>query len=107
MVSLSSLCWPSLAVLALHPRYCGLALANAAAQLAVFLVTAVVPALGTGRMSYVDIAWPWGLVTLGLLPLLRPPPQWSARTGLVMAAYLLQGGRMALGQYYEDISAFN
>ena len=50
MVSLSSLCWPSLAVLALHPRYCGLALANAAAQLGVFLVTAVVPALATGRM---------------------------------------------------------
>ena len=26
----------------------------------------------TGRMSYVDLAWPWGLVTLGLQPLLSP-----------------------------------
>ena len=28
----------------------------------------------TGRMSYVDLAWPWGLVTLGLQPLLSPAP---------------------------------
>ena len=26
----------------------------------------------TGRMSFVDLAWPWGLVTLGLQPLLSP-----------------------------------
>ena len=70
------------------------------AQLLVFASTALVPALVTGRMSWVDIAWPWGLVTLGLCPLLCSPaaPAWSLRSCLVMAAFLAQGGRMALGE---------
>merc|ERR1719367_433676 len=44
---------------------------NAALQLAVFAVVANIPALITGRMSYVDLAWPYGLVTIGLSPLLQ------------------------------------
>ena len=69
------------------------------AQLLVFTPTALVPALVTGRMSWVDIAWPWGLVTIGLVPLLCPPETaWSLRTVLVMGAFFAAGGRMALGK---------
>ena len=66
-----------------------------------FTPTALVPALVTGRMSWVDIAWPWGLVTIGLTPLLCPPETgaaWSLRTVLVMGAFFAAGGRMALGE---------
>merc|ERR1711971_51468 len=83
--------------LLLHPTYSTPALTNLMAQLLVFLPTALVPALITGRLSWVDIAWPWGLVTIGLSPLLSPPETWSPRTYLVMAAFLAAGGRMALG----------
>ena len=34
-------------------------------QLIVFIFAANIPALITGRMSYVDLAWPWGLFTIG------------------------------------------
>ena len=44
---------------------------NAALQLAVFALAANIPALITGRMSYVDLAWPFGLVTIGLSPLMQ------------------------------------
>ena len=46
-----------------------------------------------------DIAWPWGLFTLGLSPLLSPATvrEFNTRTVLVMAAYILAGLRMGLG----------
>jgi len=50
----------------------------------------------TGRMSYVDIAWPYGLFTIGSLPLLLQIGT-NLRGKLVMMAYLVAGGRMALG----------
>ena len=52
-------------------NFASAAASNAALQLAVFLLTANIPALVTGRMSYVDIAWPCGLVTIGLGPLIH------------------------------------
>ena len=75
---------------------------NAVHQLAVFALAANIPAIVTGRMSYVDIAWPWGLCVIGLLPLISPPPASSPRTYLVMAAYLLAGFRMALGKLLDS-----
>jgi len=74
---------------------------NCIMQLVLFLLTANLPALVTGRMSYVDIAWPWGLVTIGLTPLLSGA-QWPFQLGfdratLVMVAYLVSGLRMGLG----------
>ena len=44
---------------------------NAALQFVVFVLTANIPAVITGRMSYVDIAWPCGLVIIGLGPLIQ------------------------------------
>ena len=46
-------------------KFQGVALLYGVLQLVVFICTANVPALMTQRMSYVDIAWPWGLVTIG------------------------------------------
>ena len=71
---------------------------NCLVQTAVFVVTAQVPAWMTGRMSYVDIAWPYGLVSIGILPcMLATHGPWTARSAMVMTAYLVAGGRMGLG----------
>jgi len=91
------LCLPSLLVLLLSSNFASTALINNVLQLVVFLVTANIPCLLTGRMSYVDIAWPWGLITIGLMPLLSTLAHPGIRTKLVMGAYLVAGGRMALG----------
>jgi len=73
------------------------AVVNCALQLAVFVAAAQVPAWLTGRMSYVDVAWPYGLVSIGLLPWLASTGGWNVRSCMVMAAYLVAGGRMGLG----------
>ena len=52
-------------------NFASAAAVNAALQLAVFALTANVPAAVTGRMSYVDVAWPCGLVVIGLGPLIQ------------------------------------
>lgn len=52
-------------LLLVSQKFQGAALLNGVLQLVVFILTANVPALITKRMSYVDIAWPWGLVTIG------------------------------------------
>lgn len=88
---------PSVIVLFLHSMFSSHLMINILSQLVIFLLTAHLPCLLTGRMSYVDVAWPWGLVAIGILPLLSPPEVWTTRSYLVMAAFLLAGGRMALG----------
>jgi steroid 5-alpha reductase family enzyme len=58
------------------------------------------PAWRTGRMSYVDIGWPWGLVLIGVLTWYYG---WQygegdpVRVALVSMAYIFAGGRMGLG----------
>ena len=89
---------PTVLMFLLTSEFQGPSVTNNILQTLVFLLTAHLPCLLTGRMSYVDIAWPWGLLTIGLLPIISPPPVSSARTYLVMAAYLLAGFRMALGK---------
>jgi len=85
--------------LLLSPQLSTAASLNAVLQLLVFLILAHVPALITGRMSYVDLAWPWGLFTLGVQPLLSPAPDqgWIDRRTFVTAAYTFAGLRMGLG----------
>ena len=65
----------------------------------VFLLLGHLPCFLTGRMSYVDLAWPWGLVSLALPPLLGPAEGqgWADRRTLVALAYLVAGLRMGLG----------
>lgn len=77
-------------------KFQGAALLNGVLQLVVFICTANVPALMTKRMSYVDIAWPWGLVTIGLMPLISGQTM-DKRTILISGAYFFAGFRMGMG----------
>lgn len=45
-----------------------LLLVNAAVQMALFILVACIPFLRKGRMSYVDIAWPFGVALTGAKP---------------------------------------
>ncbi|MGJ8686471.1 MAG: DUF1295 domain-containing protein [Spongiibacteraceae bacterium] len=73
-----------------------LLLVNGAMQIALFIVVACLPYLKTGRMSYVDIAWPFGVALIGLLILIMGDGDWIRR-GVVGAVYLLIGLRMGIG----------
>ena len=87
---------PPVVVLLMSNNFANAAIFNGILQIVVFILTANIPALVTGRMSYVDIAWPWGLVSIGLLPLIGIPAN-DFRAYFVMTAYLVAGARMALG----------
>lgn len=93
---------PPIFVLFFSTQFSSVAQTNALVQLLWFLVSVHIPALVTGRMSYVDIAWPWGLVWIGLSPFMSGGAGggtggWITRENLVTMAYLLAGLRMGLG----------
>lgn len=73
-----------------------LLLINGGLQLTLFLFVACIPFLKTGRMSYVDIAWPFGVASIGVLILLMGDGNFL-RKSLVGGVYLLIGLRMGLG----------
>ena len=66
---------------------------NLGGQLLLFALLVIVPALRTGRMSYVDIGWPLGLLWIGGVALIGGSD--SARTAVVASLLLLAGGRMS------------
>jgi len=72
---------------------------NAIAQISLFVCVVQIPLLLTGKMIYVDIGWPCGLVVLGLNALCYGTGYWL-RTYLVAGCFLLHGGRMALGAVF-------
>ena len=65
-------------------------LINGISQLILFLFVVCIPTWKTGRMSYVDIGWPWGLVVIGIMTLLFSEGHW-VRIALVGAVYLFMG----------------
>ena len=69
---------------------------NGVLQLVLFLCVVCIPIWRTGRMSYVDIGWPWGLVLIGILTFIYSDGYWM-RTGIVSLAYIFVGARMGLG----------
>ncbi len=73
-----------------------LLLVNAAVQLILFVLVAAIPFAKTGRMSYVDIAWPFGVALIGAQILLLADGN-PLRQSLVGGVYLLIGLRMGLG----------
>ena len=73
-----------------------LALANATAQLALFVPVVLIPAWRTGRMSYVDIGWPMGLALTGALALALGEGE-PTRVWMIGGIYLAVGLRMGLG----------
>jgi len=77
-------------------KFAWTALLNCGLQMTLFLFASHIPAFMTKRMSYVDIGWPWGLVTIGILPYLSPSHA-TIRCTMVSLAFFLAGFRMGLG----------
>ena len=73
-----------------------LALLNSFGQIALFTVVVCIPIWRTGRMSYVDIGWPWGLVLLGFISFCFSEGYWL-RSLVVSSVVILIGLRMGLG----------
>lgn len=72
-----------------------LALVNGALQVALFVLVVCIPTWRTGRMSYVDIGWPWGLVGIGVVIFLLGSGD-PIRIAAAAGAYALVGGRMGV-----------
>jgi len=72
------------------------ALINGIGQLVLFLFVVCIPIWKTGRMSYVDIGWPWGVTLIGLITYCQANDITLSKA-LVVTAYLLIGSRMGLG----------
>jgi len=68
-------------------------LVNGLLQLLLFTLVVCIPAWRTGRMSYVDIGWPWGLTVIGLVTLALAEGHWL-RVLLVSGVYVFMGTRM-------------
>ena len=85
-----------LVALLMSEKYKQFTIVNSTIQLVLFGTVSMIPGYKTGRLSYVDIAWPWGLAVIGALTLaLGNGATW--RKVAVGVVYLLIGGRMGLG----------
>ncbi len=73
-----------------------IALINGISQLVLFLFVVCIPIWKTGRMSYVDIGWPWGVALIGLITYCLNDTMTLSKT-LIITAYILIGSRMGLG----------
>lgn len=74
---------------------------NAGVQIVLFTLVAILPFLRTGRMSYVDIAWPFGVALIGV-QLIVVQIVWMGDGDLVRVlciggVYILIGLRMGIG----------
>lgn len=83
-------------VLLLAPPLTTLATINGAAQLVLFALVVCWPIWKTGRLSYVDIGWPWGLALIGALTLVFGEG-YHWRVWTIGGVYLFIGLRMGLG----------
>jgi steroid 5-alpha reductase family enzyme len=79
-----------------HETLAVLLMVNAAVQLVLFALVAVLPFIRTGRMSYVDIAWPFGVALIGLQIAVIGDGD-VVRRLCVAGVYLLIGLRMGIG----------
>ncbi len=69
---------------------------NLISQLLIFLFAACIPAYLTKRMSYVDIAWPFGLISIGIIVIFFGEG-YLPRKIIISSLYLIAGLRMGLG----------
>jgi len=77
------------------PILSSFALRNLLLQLALFIVAACIPAFLTRKMAYVDAAWPWGLVLIGVQALVCGDG-YAPRVLIVSTLYLVAGLRMGV-----------
>ena len=73
-----------------------LGLVNGLGQLLLFVLVVCLPIWRTGRMNYVDIGWPWGLVLLGALSYWLSDGYWL-RSLAVSTVLIIIGLRMGVG----------
>lgn len=73
-----------------------LGLINGVGQLLLFAAVVCLPIWLTGRMSYVDIGWPWGLVLLACISYFYSDGYWL-RSLAVTLLVIVVGLRMGLG----------
>jgi steroid 5-alpha reductase family enzyme len=73
-----------------------LGLINGVGQLLLFSLVVCLPLWRTGRMSYVDIGWPWGLVLLACISYVYSDGYWL-RSLVVSVVLVLVGLRMGMG----------
>jgi steroid 5-alpha reductase family enzyme len=73
-----------------------LLLLNGILQITLFILVACIPFLRTKRVSYVDIAWPFGVALIGVQILLMSDAD-SIRKLIVGCVYLFIGLRMGVG----------
>ena len=69
---------------------------NGIIQLLLFALVVCWPIWKTGRLSYVDIGWPWGLFCIGLITCLFGEG-YVWRVGVVGCIYMFIGLRMGIG----------
>ncbi len=72
-----------------------ISLVNGGLQMVLFLLVVCLPTWRTGRMSYVDIGWPWGLVVIGGVTFLLGEGN-PTRIAMISGIYCLVGGRMGV-----------
>ncbi len=83
-------------LLLLTDNLASIGLLNGILQLILFTLVVCLPTWRTGRMSYVDIGWPWGLVLIGVLTWIYGEGD-ALRVAIVSIAYIFAGARMGLG----------
>lgn len=86
----------SAATLSNNETLVSMLMVNAGLQIALFIVVACIPYIKTGRMSYVDIAWPFGVALIGVQIILMGDGDMVRRV-VTGSAYLLIGLRMGIG----------
>ena len=68
-----------------------------------FLIVAHIPSLVTGVMWWVDLAWPLGLIIIGIYnytQVVASKEKISYKAEMITFCYIFQGARMALGAIY-------
>ena len=83
-------------LLLIAKTFASISLINGLLQILLFALVVCIPIWRTGRMSYVDIGWPWGLVVIGIITWVFSEGD-STRVALVSIAYIFAGSRMGLG----------
>lgn len=83
-----------LLLLLLSPQLQAFTLSNVVVQAILFISICIIPAIKTGRMSYVDLAWPLGLFFIGVQVFLFSG-ELTWRSGIIGGLYMFAGGRMS------------
>ncbi|MEN8719231.1 MAG: DUF1295 domain-containing protein [Oceanococcaceae bacterium] len=86
----------SVGLLAADETLANMLLINGVVQLVLFVFVACIPFLKTGRMSFVDIAWPFGVALIGLQIAVLGDGDMVRRL-CVAGIYMLIGLRMGVG----------